>query len=107
MKTLFVHGTIYPLTEQGVHYSAMAVEGEKIAALGSDDEILALQDGNSRIIDLQGKTVLPGFNDSHMHLLGYAAFSENINLDILSKMSYYRIGIGNRQISAYQTNFGS
>ena len=80
MKTLFVHGTIYPLTEQGVRYSAMAVEKGKIAALGSDDEILALQDGNSRIIDLQGKTVLPGFNDSHMHLLGYAAFSENINL---------------------------
>ena len=50
---------------------AIAIWQGKIVALGSDAEILALAGSGSRKMDLQGKTVLPGFIDPHQHLLSY------------------------------------
>lgn len=43
-------------------------------AVGSDEEVLALKTEQTKVIDLQGKRVLPGFDDSHMHFLdiGYS-----------------------------------
>jgi hypothetical protein len=46
---------------------AMAVRGDSILAVGSDDEVLALASSATERIDLDGKTVLPGLMDSHVH----------------------------------------
>lgn len=47
---------------------AIAIDSDgDIAAVGSNSEILMLADENTSIIDLEGKTMLPGFNDSHSH----------------------------------------
>jgi len=48
---------------------AVAVLGNRIAALGSNAEIRALAGPQTRVIDAAGKLVLPGFNDSHAHFL--------------------------------------
>ncbi|MBX7108422.1 MAG: amidohydrolase [Chitinophagales bacterium] len=48
--------------------SAFAVADGKIIASGQDEALLRLQNGQSRLIDLQGATVLPGFNDAHIHI---------------------------------------
>jgi predicted amidohydrolase YtcJ len=55
------------------------IEG-KFNAVGSNDEIMSLQQDDEEIIDLEGKTVVPGFNDSHMHFLGYAVFKNRVDL---------------------------
>jgi len=47
---------------------AIAIDSDgDIASVGSNSEILMLADENTSIIDLEGKTMLPGFNDSHSH----------------------------------------
>jgi predicted amidohydrolase YtcJ len=61
-------------------YEALGVNRNKIEALGSNSEILLLKDSNTEIIDLKGKMVVPGFNDSHMHLLNYGYSLRQVNL---------------------------
>ena len=58
---------------------ALAIEGGKITAVGSDAEIMALAGADTRMIDAKGGTVLPGFIDSHVHLFG-----GSVELDFLS-----------------------
>ena len=54
---------------------AVAVEAGRISAVGTNAEMLKLRGAKTRLIDLQGKTVLPGLIDSHVHALG-AGLSE-------------------------------
>ena len=54
---------------------AVAVRGQKILAVGSSKEVAALAGAGTKIIDCQGMTLLPGFNDTHCHLLATAAVS--------------------------------
>jgi len=60
---------------------AIAVKGGLIAAVGNNEEILAMAAQNTKTIDLNGKTLIPGFNDSHMHLLGYAGELKMVDLN--------------------------
>src|SRR5258706_8482739 len=58
---------------------AVAVTDGRIIAIGSDREIFRLRGPNTRIIDANGRTVIPGLNDSHMHPIR-AGLSYNIEL---------------------------
>ena len=51
---------------------AVAVAGNRIAAVGSEAEIGPLVTSDASVIDCQGLTLLPGFNDAHIHLPGLA-----------------------------------
>jgi predicted amidohydrolase YtcJ len=53
---------------------ALAVTGDRIAAVGSNSEVLALAGPQTRRVDLGGKTVLPGLIDSHTHPVGAAMY---------------------------------
>src|SRR5246127_5280093 len=46
---------------------ALAISGGKISSAGTDDEILRERGPATKVIDAQGRTVIPGLNDSHMH----------------------------------------
>jgi predicted amidohydrolase YtcJ len=46
---------------------AVAVKGDKIIAVGTDEEIEALVGKNTKVLNLKGKTMLPGINDTHVH----------------------------------------
>jgi len=48
---------------------ALAVRDGCIAAVGTDGQVLPLRQPGSRIVDLQGALVIPGFNDAHLHLM--------------------------------------
>lgn len=69
MKTIYYNGNVYtgslPLA------AAFAVEEGKFTAAGTDAEIKALAAEGDELLDLEGKFVCAGFNDSHMHLLNY------------------------------------
>jgi len=47
---------------------ALAIRGDTLCAVGSDQEVLALAGQACQVIDLQGRTVVPGLNDGHAHL---------------------------------------
>jgi predicted amidohydrolase YtcJ len=49
--------------------TALAVEGEQIVAIGADSEMRALIGSSTRVIDARGGTILPAFNDAHLHFL--------------------------------------
>jgi predicted amidohydrolase YtcJ len=49
---------------------AIAIEGEYIVAVGDETEILTLAGSNTQFIDLEERTLLPGFNDAHSHHIG-------------------------------------
>lgn len=46
---------------------AVAISGNRIVKVGSNADVLALKDSTTRVLDLQGKLVLPGFIDAHTH----------------------------------------
>ena len=54
-------------------YQSMAIKGKKIMALGSDAEMRRLAGSDTRFVDVQGHTVIPGLIQTHYHLFGPAA----------------------------------
>jgi len=58
---------------------AIAVKDGKIWALGSSDEISELEGEDTKVIDLEGKTVMPGLIDSHLHVVGTGIALQRIN----------------------------
>lgn len=54
-------------------YQSMAIKGKKIMALGSDGEMRRLSGPNTRFVDVEGHTVIPGLIQTHYHLFGPAA----------------------------------
>jgi predicted amidohydrolase YtcJ len=67
-QILFYNGTVLTMDPEMPEGTALAVQGEKISAVGSDTEILALEEPGARLVDLQGATLMPGFVDAHSHL---------------------------------------
>ena len=67
MDLILYHGVIHTMAGRTV--SALAVQNGRIALVGSDDAALSLRTPETVLYDLGGRCVLPGFTDSHMHLL--------------------------------------
>ena len=64
---VLTHGQV--VTARGDHVvEALATRGNRICAVGEHDEIVSLAGPGSEVVDLDGRTVLPGINDSHLHL---------------------------------------
>ncbi|CAD6873801.1 amidohydrolase [Methylomonas fluvii] len=68
-ETILFNGKITTLDPVQPEVSAIAVAAGKVLALGSDAQIQALAIADTVAIDLNGKRVLPGLNDSHLHLI--------------------------------------
>lgn len=80
MDLILVNGKIYTMDKERSIAEAIAVKGDIIEKVGSTEEIMALRKDHTKIIDLEGKIILPGFNDSHMHLLSYGHSLNRIDL---------------------------
>ncbi len=64
---VLLSGTIVTMAREGDTAEAVAIRGGKITAVGSTKDIRALASAATKIVDLQGKTVLPGFYAAHDH----------------------------------------
>src|SRR5439155_20906428 len=73
-EILIINAGIHTMDATRPTASALAIVGDRIAAVGSTAEIRILGGPKSRVIDAGQKLVLPGFNDSHVHFLtgGYS-----------------------------------
>ena len=67
---IFLNGKIWTEDDARPQAQAFAISGEKILAVGSDQEIKSLAAPDTAIIDLHGRLVVPGFIDSHIHFPG-------------------------------------
>jgi len=75
------NGRIYSLDEKNTEYQAVAIKNGRFFALGNNEEIHALAEPQTKHIDLQGRTVLPGIIDSHNHLWEVGEKLSQIRLD--------------------------
>lgn len=64
---VLVHGKIWTENSKQPEVEAVAVWGNRIVALGDSATILKLAGPNTKVIDLHGRRVVPGFNDAHVH----------------------------------------
>jgi predicted amidohydrolase YtcJ len=61
-----VNGVVWP---PRARVTAVAVEGDRMLASGSDEDVRSLCDRHTRLIDARGGSILPAFNDAHVHFL--------------------------------------
>ncbi|MCX6899962.1 MAG: amidohydrolase [Verrucomicrobia bacterium] len=73
--TILVGGKIVTLDAQERVAEALAIRDGRIVAVGSSAEVLKLAGDRTEVIKLDGKTVLPGFVESHVHAIGAARAS--------------------------------
>jgi predicted amidohydrolase YtcJ len=78
---IFRNGMIYPMTAEGQPVEALAIGGGKVLAAGSASDISILAQGSTKIVDLQGRTLFPGFIDPHHHTV-LAALIAHLFIDV-------------------------
>jgi hypothetical protein len=67
---LILHnGRIATQDERRTFAQAAAVKDGKFVAVGSDQEVMRLRGDQTHVIDVRGRTVIPGLNDSHLHII--------------------------------------
>jgi predicted amidohydrolase YtcJ len=66
---IIVNGKVFAADEAGTTAQAVAVRGNTIQRVGSNAEIEALHGPATRVIDARGGSVVPGFNDAHVHFI--------------------------------------
>ena len=78
--TVLIHGHIYTGNPKALWAQALAITGTRIDAVGTNQEILSRKSAKTEVIDLQGRTVVPGFSDDHTHMWFGALELHGLNL---------------------------
>ncbi|HEX5873615.1 MAG TPA: amidohydrolase [Pyrinomonadaceae bacterium] len=78
---VFKNGTVYTAADTSPRAEAIAVKADRIVFVGTNADAQQYVGQNTRVVDLKGKTVLPGFTDSHQHLSGVGFREMNLNLE--------------------------
>jgi predicted amidohydrolase YtcJ len=86
---VLTNGTVLTLDEEQGTVEALAVAGDTILAVGSASEIEAYSGADTRVIDLEGRTALPGFIEGHGHFMGMG--EAQMQLGLLGTPSWARI----------------
>lgn len=66
--SVYINGSIYTMDEKQPNAAAIAVKGQKLIFVGSNENVKNYIGNNTKITDLKGKTVIPGLMEGHMHL---------------------------------------
>lgn len=101
MDLIIYNSNIHTFCQQNQQFQAIAIKGDKIAALGSNLEMLELKSKSTKIIDANGKLMLPGFIDSHLHLLEGAERLFHIKLKPAKSKKEF-IEIFSREVKKYR-----
>ncbi len=66
---ILFNGRLHTVDREKPTATAVAIKDGKFIAVGNDGEAMAFRGGSTRVVDLQKRTVIPGLNDSHLHLI--------------------------------------
>jgi len=69
-NSIYINGKIVTVDNNFFYAEALAITGDKFVAVGSNEEISALADSQTKITNLNGLTVIPGMTDNHLHSAG-------------------------------------
>ncbi len=84
LDLLLKNGIVYTMEEEGKTVEALGVKDGKIVFAGSDQE--AEQYPCDNVVNLEGKAVIPGMADSHMHMYAYCQNQTSVNLEFARSM---------------------
>ena len=69
-QQLFINGTVLTMDADNRVVEALATRGDRIEAVGTSEDIMALAEEGAEVVDLAGRTLMPGFIDAHGHFPG-------------------------------------
>ena len=78
---VYLNGNIYTANDKQPRAEAIAVKGDRITFVGKNADARKLAAESTRIIDLRGRTVLPGLTDAHCHIFGIGEREMHLNLE--------------------------
>ena len=82
---ILVNGKILTVDQNFSVVQALAIKGERITASGTDEAINKLAGAGTKVLDLKGRTVIPGLIDNHFHLIrGAANWSSEARIDLVT-----------------------
>ncbi|MFN8094441.1 MAG: amidohydrolase [Vicinamibacteria bacterium] len=73
-------GVVHTVDARRPRAAAVAVRGDRVVAVGGDADVALLVGPRTRVVELAGRTVVPGFDDAHAHLLGIGAQRLDVEL---------------------------
>ncbi len=80
---IIINGDIFCRDGKYIHRGGIAIKGDRIIFVGSTEEVNKFRNSQTKIIDAEGKTVLPGLIDSHIHLIAYGITLDYIDLSAI------------------------
>lgn len=78
---ILTNGRVHTMNPAQPAATAIAISDGRVLAVGNDDEIKSLADGQTNAINLQGRCVTPGLVDAHVHFQHFALSLQNVDLD--------------------------
>jgi predicted amidohydrolase YtcJ len=91
---VLLNGKIWTGNAQQPEAEAVACLGNRLVAVGANDQIRKLIGAHTKVIDLQGRRVVPGFNDAHVHFLDGGAGLASVQLRDAKSPAEFRDRIG-------------
>ena len=79
---VIINGKVITVDKDFSIKQAVAVQGGKILAVGTNDEIKAFIGSNTKVLDLKGKPIMPGINESHMHAPFFGSTRPPLAIDL-------------------------
>jgi hypothetical protein len=80
--SIYVNGKVVTVDGRDSIAQALAVKGDRLLAVGTDAEVREWAGAGTEVIDLAGKTIVPGINDSHTHAAMYGGSRPPLTLDV-------------------------
>lgn len=89
---IVINADVYTSDPSGTKAEALAVENGRFLAVGTTEQIKALADGDTEVIDAAGRTVTPGFIDGHSHISGDSPVVAGVDISyIADKQEWLRL----------------
>jgi predicted amidohydrolase YtcJ len=83
-RVIYYNGKVFTSNPQHLWAEGLVVEGKVIIAVGTTRHVLQLRERDSTLVDLKGKTMIPGFNDAHVHPFDDTSFPRAAHLNVAS-----------------------
>jgi predicted amidohydrolase YtcJ len=83
------NATVYTARDKPSQAEAVGIKGDRIVFVGRNREVGRVIGPNTKVVDLGGATVLPGFTDAHMHLPGVGEREMTLNLEGLTTLEAF------------------
>jgi len=97
---VLLDGDVHTMDEESPVAEAVAVHKNRIMSVGSTADISRMVGSKTEMVDLKGRTVIPGMTDAHVHFTSYALVAQRVNLDGAATLEEALKRVGERAAKA-------